>query len=95
MSSNFYRLATTYSKDISRSPDLYELLNVAHIPGRTGPIATIRLVTGKETKEISTDYLMNVPDKEVSEYLLQLHTKLLEQIRHVAKTMRNHDNANP
>ena len=66
-----------------------------HIPGRTGPIATIRLVTGTETREISTDYLMNVPDKEVSEYLLQLHTKLLEQTRHVAKTMRNHDNANP
>lgn len=87
MSSNFYRLANLYNKDIKRSDDLYELINVENIPGRTGPIATIRLVTGTATREISTDYLLSVSEEEASTYLCDLREELLRQADIVGKSV--------
>lgn len=87
MSSNFYRLANLYNKDIKRSDDLYELINVENIPGRTGPIATIRLVTGTATREISTDYLLSVSEDEARQYMLDLRDKLCEQAHEVGRSL--------
>ena len=85
--SNFYRITNGWSKDVPRSTDLYELITVGHIPGRTGPLATIRLVTGHVTKQISTDYLLNVSEEEVRECLCDLRIRLLEQAEAVMKSL--------
>ncbi len=87
MNTTFYRLASHHNPEIPRSPDLYELIDVRNISGRRTPIATIRLVTGNKTKEISTDYLIGVPDEEAGELLCDLREELLRQADIVGKSV--------
>lgn len=57
------------------------------IPGRTSLIATIRLVTGRETREISVDYIIEVPDDEAGTILCDLREELLRQADIVGKSV--------